>query len=328
MRKNFVAKQSKMDTTLNSFPGGAGQSVPTMAPEEAGGLKRIRTFESDAHEALRSQNASLIKIAIAEDTRRQENPVIQEVETSGVGKKVAIIFISLLLLIGGAGAIYYVYTNSQKPATPIITQTLSTIIPYQKAREIDTTSATKEILTEKLNQALQNSTVSIDSVEYLYLTTTGGTGKQTLSTAGLFSLLAVTAPDEFTRSLDPQYMYGVLGLTQNAPFLILKTNFYQSGFAGMLKWEKTIAEDFKGLLTDKSSDSSTSQTTNTDDLLEKELKFSDTVIQNRDVRVLKDRYGLTRITYSFADNNTIVIAPNEKTMAGILEALAKKKFTR
>ena len=317
-----------MDTTLNSFPGDAGQSLPVMAPQEAGGLKRIRTFESDASDALRSQNASLIKIAIAEDTRRQENPVVQEVESGDIGKKIAIISISLILLAGGAGAIYYVYTNSQKPTTTTTTQTLSSIIPYQKAREINATGVTKETLIDKLNQALQNSPVSIDSAEYLYITTTGDTGKQMLSAEGLFSALSLTAPDEFTRSLDPQYMYGVFGLTQNTPFLILKTNFYQSGFAGMLKWEKTIAEDFKGLLTDKTSDADITQTGNSDDLLEKELKFSDSVIQNRDVRILKDRYGLTRITYSFADNNTIVIAPNEKAMAGILEALTKRKFTR
>lgn len=317
-----------MDTALNSFPGDAGQSVPTPSPKETGGLKRIRTFESDANDALRSQNASLIKIAIAEDTRRQERPVVEEVEGASVGKRIGIIIVSLIFLAGGAWAIYYVYNNSQKPASTTSTQTLSSIIPYQKARGLDSTGLTKEALVEKLNQGVQTSTVSIDSVEYLYITTTGETGKQMLSSEGLFSALALTAPDEFTRSLDPQYMYGVLGLTQNAPFLILKTNLYQSGFAGMLKWEKTIAEDLNGLLTDKSSDAGVAQTGTSDDLLEKELKFSDNIIQNRDVRILKDRYGLTRITYSFADNNTIVIAPNEKTMAGVLEALTKRKFTR
>lgn len=317
-----------MDTTLNSFPGDAVQSVPTPSPKETGGLKSIRTFESDANEALRSQNASLIKIAIAEDTRRQANPVIEETEKSSTGKKIAVGLLSILFIAGGGGIIYYIYTNSQKPTTTSSSQTLSSIIPYQKAREINATGLNKELLVEKLTQATQTSAVAIDSVEYLYITTTGETGKQMLSSEGLFSALDLMATNEFVRSLDPQYMFGVLGMTKNHPFLILKTNFYQSGFAGMLAWEKSLGNDFKGLLTDNSSTEQDASSKTSDDVLEVELKFSDMVIQNRDVRVLKDRYGLTRIVYSFVDNNTIVIAPNEKTIASIIDAVTKRKFTR
>ena len=316
-----------MNTTLNSFPGGAAQSVPTPPSQTMGGLKPIRTFESDANEALRSQNASLIKIAVAESTRREETLAIEEVEVRSIGKKIAIILVSIAFIAGGGGAIYYVYTNSQKAPAQNKSQSLSSIIPYQKAREINASGLGKEALVEKLFQATQTSAVSIDSAEYLYITT-GEAGKQMLSSEGLFSALDLKATNEFVRSLDPQYMFGVLGMTKNHPFLILKTNFYQSGFAGMLAWEKTLANDFRGLLVDNSSVEKDVSKQTSDDILETELKFRDMVIQNRDVRVLKDRYGLTRIVYSFVDNNTIVIAPNEKTIEGVIDAVTKRKFTR
>jgi hypothetical protein len=317
-----------MDTTFNSFPGDAVQSVPTPIPQSVGELKRIRTFESDANEALRSQNASLIKIAVAESTRREATPVVEEVESGSIGKKIAIALVSIAFIAGGGGSIYYVYTNSQKAPAQNTSQTLSSIIPYQKAREINASGLAKEPLVEKLFQATQTSAVSIDSAEYLYITTTGEAGKQMLSSEGLFSALDLKASNEFVRSLDPQYMFGVLGMTKNHPFLILKTNFYQSGFAGMLAWEKSLGNDFKGLLTDNTSPEQDTSSRTSDDVLEVELKFSDMVIQNRDVRVLKDRYGLTRIVYSFVDNNTIVIAPNEKTIEGVIDAVTKRKFTR
>ncbi|TAK57547.1 hypothetical protein EPO17_01705 [Patescibacteria group bacterium] len=317
-----------MDTTLTPLAGNTGPSAPTPNPQTTGSIKHIRTFESDANEALQSQNASLIKIAVAENDRRQETPVVSEVERGGIGKKIAITLVSIAFIAGGVGAIYYIYTHSQKAPTPTTSQTLSSIIPYQKAKEINSTGLTKEALVEKLNQEIKTSTVAIGSIEYFYITTTGNTGKQMLSTEGLFSTLGLTAPNEFVRSLDPQYMFGVLGQTVNSPFLILKSTLYQSGFAGMLNWEKTIADDLQGLLTDDAGAENTAPSRTSDDLLQTELKFSDIIIQNRDVRVLKDRYGITRIAYSFVDNNTIVIAPNEKTLSGIIEAVTKRKFTR
>ena len=317
-----------MDTTLNSLTGGTGQSVPTPSPQETGGLKRIRTFESDVNETLRSQNASLIKIVIAEDTRRQQTPIVEETEKSSVGKKIAITFLSLIFIAAGGGLIYYIYTNAQKPPASKTSQSLASIIPYQKATEINAFGLNKETLTTKLSQAIQTSTVAIGSIEYLYITTSGDTGKQILSTEGLFSTLTLNTSNEFVRSLDQQYMFCVLGQTLNSPFLILKTNFYQSSFAGMLAWEKRVGDDLKGLLTNTENGDTVTPSRTSDEVLQVELKFSDSIIQNRDVRVLKDRYGITRIVYSFVDNNTIVIAPNEKTLSGILEILTKRKFTR
>ena len=323
-----------MDTTFNPPPGDTGQSVPPMSPPDKVSIRPIRTYESDTADVLRSQNASLIKIAIAEDTRRQEIPTVTEEQGEQVDgsltKKSLMVLLSLVLLAGGAGVLYYIYSTSQKNTAEKASLALTSIIPYQKAFEINIPieNLTRDAFIAKINQEIKNSKSLDGSIGYIHTTINGSSGKEILSTEKLLSILNTSASSEFSRSLDPQHMFGIIGTTKNSPFLILKTNFYQNGFVGMLAWEKTLADDFEGLLTNTPLVESTTTPKNSSDLLRPEQKFTHIVMQNQDVRVLRDSLGTTRIVYSFIDNNTIVIAPDELALLGIINIANKKRFLR
>jgi tRNA(His) 5'-end guanylyltransferase len=57
----------------------------------------------------------------------------------------------------------------------------------------------------------------------------------------------------------------------------------------------------------------------------RKAEFVDSVISNRDVRILKDGAGNIILIYVFTDNNTLVITSSETTMKMVAEKLLGSK---
>ena len=114
------------------------------------------------------------------------------------------------------------------------------------------------------------------------------------------------------RSLGPKFMLGVHVFNGNSSFLILKTDFYENAFLGLLKWENEMPEDLLPPLGVK--------LTNENRYL-LDVGFRDITIKNIDSRAILDQSGKAILIYSIPNKDTIVITTGEDTLSEVVNRL-------
>jgi hypothetical protein len=171
---------------------------------------------------------------------------------------------------------------------------------------------------------LLNPNLKLDAIEFLYFTekysipTKDGVvdAKKIITVSKLFGALNIPIPSNLVRSLKSDYMYGFHNFNRNQPFLILKTDYYDTTFAGMLEWEQSLLKDIYPLFGVSSSED-----------LRKRI-WTDVIAKNKDTRVLKDFNEQTVLVYMFKDQKTLIITTSENTLFEVsrrLDLLKEKK---
>ena len=117
-------------------------------------------------------------------------------------------------------------------------------------------------------------------------------------------------PPILLRSLRPDFMLGTHSFNKNQPFLVLKTDYYDNAFAGMLEWEGHLTEDLLTLFGQENRVQELSQ-----------RKWGDMVIKNKDTRVLLDFDGNIALVYAFKDQRTLIITTSEDTLLEVSRRL-------
>ncbi len=324
--------------------------------------KPLRTFEGDIADALKSKNISVAKIAIAEKVKKEAiqkkatvipaaapspAPVTTQLKTppqalsqaqpqtpprirpaSPVVKNLLLFIMSILLVGGGGYLLYTFYWLPKSKEVTIPKVTIESLVPSDNQKELFFPPASEKTLADLLRQERDSVKIPQGSIEDVYITS--GNPRHFITSQDLLSNLKATPPDEFVRTLEPQYMFGIHSFNGNNPFIILKTNYYQSAFAGMLTWEATMANDLDEVFSRDSQTTTAPQSTplSTADILIKQKPFVDTVIKNKDVRVLTNQYGRITLLYTFIDNQTILIATNEFTLSEVLDRLINRRYVR
>lgn len=306
-------KESPVTRTENLSLDQKIASLPQeeVAPQKKG-FQAIRTYASDMASAIKDGQGSVVKIAMAEHKKREN-----ELENASPESKKNLFFIIgalACLVLGIAGFLYFF--AQQIPDSVQINQTVNStsLIFAESVRKMDVSSLSKEQLESALQQEIKTAQIRLDTVENVYMIN-GATGP-VLQTAQFFSQLKTSAPDALLRSLQPSFMFGIYNFDTTQPFLILKTTSRDIAFAGMLEWESKLFDDMYGIFNiDVSGDKKI--------LFEK--KFQDALIKNRDARVLKDDNGAIVLFYVFTDDNTIVITKDPKTLEEVTNRLNIKK---
>ncbi len=250
-------------------------------------------------------------------------------QSKHTAKNIILTVISLALIGGGLYAAYDLY--QQSPIAPITTKPIPTtslptpLIPAdrQVALSIDdknTASIEADIRREISNDQKNN------SLKEMVLTASNpsnnetniGTNDQIKIPADLaLKLFNLNVPDILSRSLAPKWMLGVYkdSSGQKSVFVITTNDFFQNAFAGVLQWEKTMAEDLEKYISNASIPKVTGH-------------FNDRIIKNRDVREYVDSENQTLFLYSFISSDKLVIADNESALAEIISRLEKQTFIR
>ena len=303
-------------TETPQIPTSQKKETPAPAPEPDAekislndpSIKPLRTFKSDAEEAVRYQNVSAVDIAVAEQKKRERStPINYENEKkSSPGLFIAGAIILILVLAGGW---YFWFSSSQtKESAPVSRTTVETIIPYSKGSTVTLDSGSDPLSLISAKLAVSNA--GLGNVFALIPVTDSASTEQ----APVLDILKEThVPDRLRRSLGQKYMLGTYTYDDNGPFLILKNTFFQNAYAGMLEWEKDLRNDLLSLI-HVSHPNETAIEANTD-------QFEDLVVSNIDARVLKNAQGEIILAYAFADKDTIVITTNTNALKYILDRL-------
>jgi len=321
-----------------------------------GGIKSLRTFQSDVAEALGKNNVTVAQMAIAENVRKAEGeiksfqdaqrsqesvptPTIQPVAPrtpppmtirppevitngpepvmhSGGGKKVILFLLSLLLLSGGIfGGLYFYSKSPLANVSPKITPKgeYRGILSSDTQKKIVLGSLVDKRLEDILAYEKQSAELEPGQNSELYFVKQNDT--DFLTAEEFINLSTTRSPETVRRSLTNNFMFGFHRNTVSIePYIILKTEFFQNTFTGMLKWEPELHMDTKVWLSDKTIPSSTT--------------FVDRVIKNKDVRILRDESNAIAIMYGFLDSETLVITTNEETFLNLLDRFEKQAYIR
>ena len=287
-------------------------------------VKPLRTYKDDIANAMKNRRGSFVSIITAENDRNIKNREKTEDERQNYSskeyiKKVSIVILSAMLVVFGAGAAFYFYGKS-KSDTVEIQPKIKSIIFADETEEFEIADLSKRQILSGLSSvkdqtALPESKIKNISIVKSTKDKNSAIDKKLVSSSDFLNSIEARVSTAFIRSLETVFMLGIHILRSgNQPFLILKTNFYENSFAGMLQWENNIKEDLASLF--NISDINTEkifQKDETNTVIFSIMTFNDAVIKNKDARILKNENDKTLLIYSFLDKNTIVITNNENT---------------
>lgn len=314
---------------------------PNFSQEENGGeekptadgpdLAPLRTYKSDIENILKEGRTSTAGMVAAEATRRAGGPLPTEEEERSwkIGRLIAIGG-AIILFFGGAGILSYFLFWKESKTNQVAVTAEKTIILVNAVKEISADNLNREGLIKAVKTARQETNLKIGEVEELRLTTGAGETKKILGAEDFLKLIEADAEPFLVRSLKDEFLLGLHIYTGGVKtFIIFKTNSFENTFAGMLQWEETMWRDLgKFVGTEPASEaaesalSKTGEQGTTTPLANQKIFWSDAVIQNKDVRTLKNAAGEIILFYSFVDDKTLIIA---QSAASFREALVRLK---
>jgi len=300
-RENFVDKSTKK---INSRP------------------TVLRTFSSDMAEAIKSGEASVVKIAMAEQKKKTAE---YENFSPASRKNKAFIAGSSVLVALGIIAVGYYFLYMRKDATPKVTDStpqIQSLVYADENKGYDVTGLLKNQVQTMIKNDVEKVTLKDGGVLYMYFITKSGDVATKLGAQAFFTTVASSIPGRASRSLQNEFMVGVhkgVSSGANTPFMLLNTSDYDNMYAGLLEWEKKMVDDFFTMF-DISVSGERAY------LLAK--PFQDTTIRNIDVRTLLDKDGKTILLYGFVNQNTVIITTTQETFAEIMTRYNASRIRR
>jgi len=281
-------------------------------------IKVLRTYTSDMADAIRNNEMSVIKIALAEKEKREQENIYRKAEGTNFSK--ILLVIGGIIFIGAAifGS-YLLFKNKKVETIPQTSTTIDTFISYDANSKIDTTNITSS---SELISLIQKEQTTPNLIKALFLTKNINGIPELLTTKNFLSLVQTTAPDALIRSLSDKYLLGKYSITgisnsdnKSSVFLVFETTNYSQAYASMLDWEKTMLKDLFVLFDINITESNSS-------LFNKQWK--DIIINNKDARVLYGENGEDLLYYVFVDKNHFIITNNIDTLKEVTSRLITK----
>lgn len=278
-------------------------------------LPPLRTYRQDVADVMREKKTSLVRMVLEEQKERNK----REQEVSPTSRKnLPIVLLSALFIFSTIGIVYYIYFTVNSGDNTIENLSLTPLIFVEKNIEVSINNKDSRALRSEIIKSIQDTNRRVDSIDYLFFTETLGiqtpngiVQKKNLIPSGrFFETLGMTVPPILLRSLRPDFMLGIHSFNKNQPFLVLKTDYYDNAFAGMLEWEGHLTEDLLTLFGQENRVQELSQ-----------RKWGDTVIKNKDTRVLLDFDGNIALVYAFKDQRTLIITTSEDTFLEVSRRL-------
>ena len=339
MEPNIPSLLSSMQTH-----GADGERAPEV--EKKGDVSGfpLRTMKTDVAEAIKNQNESVVSIAIAEEKKRSDERAQaaaqnKEVSTKGEiphapNRRGRLFIVTIFFTVAGALAVgvYFLIPILSSFSFPSIPVSLSLPSfgnpPEEEARPfiqvaLPLAPALLSVQSEKrievignaggvFGQVLAERTVALEqgTVKNIYLfeketTEDGIEEERILSTPRLFALAGVRIAGSLARALENDMMVGLWGGAEPVPFIVLKVSRYETALAGMIQQEKELPFLVDAIFNARFMERG-----------EPTPVFRDILVEGRDARIA-ELEGQT-IAYTFANQETIVIAGSEEALRALV----------
>jgi hypothetical protein len=284
----------------------------------------IRTYAEDIKSTIQHKNVSVVKMVLAENKRREDQKTEKEENSPSSPKNIILIALSIFFIVGGIGLVTYLSFIKKADQTPLLVDLPeSGIIRTESIISIPGDTLERSGIIEAMER-IKTSEIKLNTMTEGLFTIGTGTAKTRMPSTEFFNLLESRMPDTLLRAIGYNFMIGVHAFDGNNTYMILTTESFEHAYAGMLSWEPYMRQDI-GIFFSTASTATNASTTV--DLL-KFNTFEDTVIKNKDIRILKNEKGGTELMYGFVDPTTIVITTSSYTLQEIMERLKVSKLVR
>lgn len=334
---DLLYSNAKSDTA--DTPNIVSSAAETLVqPEDKKPLKQsiVRTFKSDAEDAVKMERLSSMSIAIAEQKKRIESGLAMDIDAPTKMKKSAVIFGILFFLVAGIGAITFSYVKERvypKTEKFAFKSSVQNFIITDSSTEINLNKTNDNDMVSLLTGATRSAGIKLNSIQNIYITENESLSnkrqetKKMIESKKFVALANFKMPNLLLRSLMPEFMFGLHYWNGNQPFFILKTDSYGNAFSGMLEWEKDMKKDF-GVLFSLNSRQSNKTASSTDDIFANERDFEDVFVKNKDARAIRSGNGEIFLIYDLHDKDTVIITTNTATLAEISDRLIRARTVR
>ena len=288
-------------------------------------LKVLRTYSSDMAEAIRTNEGSVIKIALAERDKREQEDVYRKAEGTNFSKTILIIG-GIILIIGAVWGSSFLIQKKKELDTPqptLINNNIETFISYDSKLLLDTTTANNQNDLVSLLTKAQKGAQGL--IQAIFFTKKTDTAIEVLNTNDFFSLIKTSAPGPLVRSLSDKYLFGKYSninaedaSDKYATYLILQTTNYNQAYASMLDWEKTLLKDLYLIFNINIPK---------EDTIIFDRQWKDIIINNKDARVLYGSDGKAILYYVFINKNSFVITNSMEAVKELITRILIKNTT-
>lgn len=277
--------------------------------KEESPLKQIRTYQGDVAEALKKQRESLFSVQQKEQAKKAGSLRV-EMSPDRRRQLISLSLWSLVLIgLGSLGGWFAYNEFAKKTVAPPLEVPASRFIFAGNEIELTLEEITRTALVQKVTEAAQGTPRG--EIRHVVIKRADGT---LLPTEEFLRALEITAPGYLIRALGPLFMFGALGEDN---FLMIKLVSFESAFAGMLAWEKTMGQEIGPLFS----------TANLLLNLPSGEPFADLTDRNKDIRVLA--MGENRILlYTFFESDTLVITESLEAIRTLVDRLTQEKLSR
>lgn len=281
-------------------------------------IQNIHTYSSDMADAVREQEATVIKIALAEKERKEREKYIEQ-DKKNFSSNIFYVIGGIALVVSSIWATsYFIQKGKEASSIAVKKTTVDTLIKTDEQVMIDVTNITNKqdlisaIKTEKSKE------IKIGNTKSIVLYTKTDTETKLVSAQDLIDKLNINLPGPLARSFGESFMLGIYQTGgQRNIFLIFSTNDYNSSFAGMLSWEPTILSSVFTLF-------SVNVSSSLDSVFE--TPWQDKIILNKDSRVLSLADGTELLSYMFIDKNKLILTDKEDTIKEMIQRLVTQNI--
>lgn len=277
--------------------------------------KIVQTYAKDMAEVLENDKGGLVKKIIHGEEQHEE----EKRNLSPLSKKNKILmFVSILLIIFGL-IIFFSFFKKNTNIVDVEKQ-FSSLIFHDQSSFLEVSGLKKEEIIQTVFNKVNTTKVKIGGVEGIYLTE----NKQIIGLRRFIALIKSSFdPGDNTLFINDNFLMGTVlsGLKASSPtagdfFILLKMRSTLDIFNPLKKWENSLLSDLYGFLGMNIS-------SETNYLFKK--NFEDSIIENKNARVLYDKDGHIILMYVFADDNSIVITNTQNTAREIMLRLVSDR---
>jgi len=277
--------------------------------------KIVQTYAQDMAKVIENDKSGLVKKIIHGEQEHE----IEKNNTSPESKKNKFfMLVSLLfILIGSATLLFFLFKKNDN--TVPIGQQFVPIIFNDQSAFLEVSSFNKDQIAQTVLNEISSTKVKTGGVEGIYLTE----NKKIIGLRRFISLIKSSfIPGDNTLFVNDNFLLGVVNNETASSggkdfFIILKVRSAADIFDSLRAWENKMFLDLHGFF-------GVGVLPETQYLSTKE--FQDSVIENKNARVLYDKDGKIVMMYIFADDNSVIITNTDNVAQEIMLRLAASQI--
>jgi len=285
--------------------------------EDSSVASPIHTYKSDFVDRIHETGATDIDVLTAE-----QNAGVMHIDTEKESHGNTLLFAIggiLLFTISVLGIIFVYQYRTKINSAPVVSKVPSIVATDAKLEISGYTKTLLKAIAEASLKPIQNNTFVLLYVSNT-ATSTEGTVTSTFEKGGeVITSLPINMPSLLARTIKNDSSLGLVHARKEIrPFFVLHVGSYDSAFAGMLRWEKTIQKDLAILYPKYTYTTEPNNTTTPTNI---KISFKDEIVSNHDTRILRDQAGNSILLYGFWNKNILIIARNPVVFAEIISRL-------